>query len=80
MLAHVVNGDTLEITRSSHSPAELGLVPGQDFSGDQFQLTVSGSDTLLTLSSSGPCFVEGTRIDTPDGGIAVERLRRAMWW
>jgi Hint domain len=67
----LTSGNTLEITESGGPGLALQFDPAQDFGGRQFQYTVTGGGTNLTI----PCFAAGTRIATSRGPVAVERLR-----
>ena len=68
---NVINGKTLELTRSDTS--HLDLTFDREFLANQFSVTTSGSNTVITTDQV-TCFASGTRLDTPDGEMAVESL------
>lgn len=70
----VLTGNTVEITRASHSPIDLVIDPPHSLASAAFHLIHEISDTLVTVDNLA-CFAAGTRIDTPDGPVAVEALR-----
>jgi len=62
----IFNGATLLAT----------LAIAGDYSEATFNVNPDGAGgTAITVSGPAPCFVAGTRILTPKGGLAVERLR-----
>ena len=64
-------GNTLVVSESSGPGLSLHFDPAQSFSGEAFNFLTSGTGTSLFI----PCFAAGTRIATPRGLAAVERLR-----
>jgi hypothetical protein len=76
--AGIVNGDTLQIERSSNPAILLDLDPNQDYTGVSFPIGTDITDGYNTVTTDLACFAEGTRIDTPDGPVAVEALRAGV--
>ena len=66
----IVNGNTLELFRSGHSPVYLQLGGGTNYGGAGF--TVSGSGAITT--DQAPCFLRGTMIATDRGEVPVQDL------
>jgi len=66
----LVAGNTLEISESAGPGLALQFDPAHDFGGNPFPFTVTGAGTEIII----PCFAACTRIATPRGLIAVERL------
>jgi collagen type I alpha len=54
-------------------PVVAALSLPQDYSAALFNVTTDGADSLLTVTAT--CYAAGTRILTPRGEIAIERLR-----
>jgi hypothetical protein len=73
--AGIVNSNTLQIERSSNPAILLDLNPNVDYTGFSFLIGTDNTDGYNTVTTDFPCFAEGTRIDTPDGPVAVETLR-----
>jgi hypothetical protein len=68
----VVNGNTLDLTRSGGSHIDLTL--DRNYTTADFATTVDGANTDITTTTV-TCFAAGTALDTPDGPVAVETLR-----
>lgn len=68
----VLNGNTLDLVRSDNSHIDLTF--DRDYSTADFSVTTSGDNTVITRQTV-TCFAGGTRLDTPDGQIAVENLQ-----
>lgn len=69
--AAIVGGNTLVVDRSGNPDLSLILDPGTDYSGATFSVGDGAGDFITTDLA---CFAAGTRIDTPDGPVAVESL------
>jgi Hint domain len=72
--ATIVNGNTLQVTSVSLGDIDLTLQPNPLLSTATFNVTETGGNAVITATDL-PCFVAGTRIDTPEGPVAVEALR-----
>ena len=68
--ATLLAGNTLHIATSNGGSFNLTLAPTDNFTGATFTLAADASGSDLTVA----CFAEGTRIETPDGPVAVEHL------
>ncbi|HEY4173296.1 MAG TPA: Hint domain-containing protein, partial [Rhodopila sp.] len=68
----VINGNTLDLTRSGGSHIDLTL--DRDYTTAAFATTTVGTNTDITTTTV-TCFAAGTTLDTPDGSVAVEALR-----
>jgi Hint domain len=62
---------TLTISNAGGSVAALTLLG--DYTDNLFNVTTDGADSLVTVTAT--CYAAGTRILTPGGEIAIERLR-----
>ena len=69
--AAIVGGNTLVVDRSGNPDLALILDPGTDYTGAAFTVGDGASDFITTDLA---CFAAGTRIETPDGPVAVESL------
>ena len=69
--AAITGGNTLVVDRSGNPDISLILDPGTSYAGATFTVGDGASDFITTDLA---CFVAGTRIDTPDGPVAVEDL------
>lgn len=70
--ASVINVGTLFIDRDTGPDISLLLDPSIDYSTASFFVTNEGDGDFITTDLA--CFVAGTRLDTPDGPVAVEKL------
>lgn len=77
-------GDTVTLaTGEQITLTESGMVledPDDDLGTNTFTYTVADEEGntdvgLVNLTTSAPCFASGTRIETPDGPVAIEDLR-----
>ena len=69
--ASIVNGNTLEIQRTSNPAIDLTLDTGYSFAGVNFTTTSGG----IVTTDNNPCFCPGTLIRTDKGEVAVEDLQ-----
>ncbi len=69
--AAITGGNTLVVDRSGNPDIALILDSGTNYAGVTFTVGDGGSDFITTDLA---CFVAGTRIDTPEGPVAVEDL------
>ncbi len=69
--AAITGGNTLVVDRSGNPDITLILDPGTVYTGATFTIGDGASDFITTDLA---CFATGTRIDTPDGPVAVEAL------
>lgn len=69
----LVSGDKLLVIENGGTNT-INLSPSQSLSGMYFHLSSDGFDGTDVVESSVPCFLSGTRIQTPDGERPVERL------
>ena len=70
--ASVINVGTLFIDRSGGPDISLLLDPSIDYSTASFFVTDEVDGDFITTDLA--CFAAGTRLDTPDGPVAVENL------
>lgn len=70
------NGEVIQITDSGMILASSGQDIGSSIFTYQVADEAGNTDVgYVTLNTTAPCFVAGTRIDTPLGPVAVEDLR-----
>jgi hypothetical protein len=73
-VATIVNGNTLQVTRTPDPPIDLTLDPTQNYTGATFSVVEQGGNAVVTVDTLA-CFAEGSRIATPNGMVTVEALR-----
>jgi preprotein translocase subunit YajC len=66
--AGIVNGNTLQIERSGHSPVDLTLDPSVNYADYEFSISDTGAVSDI------PCFLRDTRIRTERGETMVQDL------
>ncbi len=71
-LAVSSSGNALTVTSSGADVAVFGLTAQP--AGATYQVVADGMGGTSVQATSAACFCHGTRIDTPQGGIEVERL------
>ncbi len=70
--ANISGGNTLLVHRGANPDISLLLDPAANYAGATFSVGDGASDFVTT---DLPCFAKGTRIDTPEGPVAVEDLK-----
>jgi hypothetical protein len=64
------SSDLLTVRHGSHIEEKIQLIG--DYSGSTFHIVSDGNTDRITVT----CFMAGTTIATPDGGVPVEALKR----